>query len=176
MIEQEEARLVQHVMEDSMNTYDERQWVGLEEMMALFAGGDVAIPEEQHLAVKEEVHEEQLVAAFPRELVDQCSTWSCTTTEMDQGVGVKPWCLTPPRSPKHESLPRGEVVQAPLTFQGPPAHLWTMPPYVDLTYEDDDNGGAWRRRRARQQRGATHFIFFLSYVNSVLRAVGPLNY
>ncbi|KAE8821696.1 peroxiredoxin-2F, mitochondrial [Hordeum vulgare] len=52
-------------MEDSMNTYDERQWVGLEEMMTLFAAGDVAIPEEQPMVVKEELREEQPVAAFP---------------------------------------------------------------------------------------------------------------
>ena len=32
----------------------------------------------------------------------------------------------------------GEVVQEPPTFQGP-AHLWTPPPYVDLTGGDDDD-------------------------------------
>ncbi|KAE8774192.1 GATA transcription factor 13 [Hordeum vulgare] len=47
-----------------MNTHDERKWVALEEMMALLTVGDVAIPE-----VKEEVHEEKPVAAFPLELV-----------------------------------------------------------------------------------------------------------
>ena len=36
---------MQRVMEDSMKTHDERQWEGLEEMMALSAAGDVAIPE-----------------------------------------------------------------------------------------------------------------------------------
>ncbi|KAE8800347.1 hypothetical protein D1007_24121 [Hordeum vulgare] len=95
MTEEEEARLVQCVMEDSMNTYDERQWVGLEEMMALSPAGDVAISEEQPVVVKEEVHEEQPVAAFLPELVGQRWTWSCTTTEMSQGVGPEPWCPTP---------------------------------------------------------------------------------
>ncbi|KAE8784617.1 hypothetical protein D1007_41790 [Hordeum vulgare] len=64
--------------------------VGLEEMMALSAAGDVAIPElemadaveEQPVAVKEELHEEQPVAAFHTNLVGQRWTWSCTTTEM----------------------------------------------------------------------------------------------
>ncbi|KAE8795513.1 hypothetical protein D1007_29600 [Hordeum vulgare] len=129
MTEEEEARLVQRVMEDSMNTYDERQWVGLEEMMALSVAGDVAIPEEQPVAFKEEVHEEHPVVAFPSNLVGQRWTRSCTAMEMGQGVGVEPWCPTPSRSPERESLPRREMVQAspaPPTFQEPPAHLWTM--------------------------------------------------
>ncbi|KAE8784739.1 hypothetical protein D1007_41631 [Hordeum vulgare] len=95
-------------------------------MMALSAANDVTIPEEQPVAVKEEVHEEQPVAAFPLELVGQRWTWSCTATEMTQGVGADAWCPMPPRSPEHESSPRREVVQAlraPPTFQGPPAHL-----------------------------------------------------
>ncbi|KAE8813503.1 rRNA N-glycosidase [Hordeum vulgare] len=74
MTKEEEARLVQRVMEDSMNTYDERQWVGLEEMLALSVAGDMAILElemadaieDQPVAVKEEVHEEQPVAALPQ--------------------------------------------------------------------------------------------------------------
>uniref|UniRef100_A0A8I6WIC3 Uncharacterized protein n=1 Tax=Hordeum vulgare subsp. vulgare TaxID=112509 RepID=A0A8I6WIC3_HORVV len=142
MTEEEEARLVQLIMEDSMNTYDERQWVGLEEMMALSAAGDVAIPELEMAAavtVKEEVHEEQRVVAFPPNLVGQRWTWSCTATEMAQGVGAEPWCPTPPRSPERESSPCGQVVQAPPTFEGPSTHPSTMPPYIDLTSDDDDN-------------------------------------
>ncbi|KAE8796139.1 hypothetical protein D1007_28846 [Hordeum vulgare] len=118
MSEEEEARLVQRVMEDSMNTYDERHWVGLEDMMALSAADDVAIPKEQPVAVKE---------------------------EMVQGVRAERWCPTPPRSLESESSPRGEVVQATPalpTFQGPSAHLGTMPPYIDLTSDDDDNDDA----------------------------------
>ncbi|KAE8794827.1 hypothetical protein D1007_30381 [Hordeum vulgare] len=56
MTEEEEARLMQRVMEDSMTTHDERQWSGLDRTMALSAAGDVAIPE----PMKEEV-----VAVFP---------------------------------------------------------------------------------------------------------------
>ncbi|KAE8786945.1 hypothetical protein D1007_39195 [Hordeum vulgare] len=93
-------------MEDSMNTYDECQWVGLEEMMALSATSDVAIPEEQPMAVKEEVHEGQPVAAFPPNPVGQL----CTATKMAQGVGSQPWFPTLSRSPERESWPRGEVV------------------------------------------------------------------
>ncbi|KAE8817738.1 hypothetical protein D1007_04600 [Hordeum vulgare] len=95
-------------------------------MMALSAAGDVAIPKEQPVAVKEEVHEEQPVAAFPLNLVGQRWTWSCMTTEMAQRLGAEPWCSTPTRSPERESSPRGEVVQAPLAppnFEGPSAHL-----------------------------------------------------
>ncbi|KAE8807224.1 hypothetical protein D1007_16540 [Hordeum vulgare] len=38
--EEEEARLMQRVMEDSMMTHDERQWPGLDRAMALSAAGD----------------------------------------------------------------------------------------------------------------------------------------
>ncbi|KAE8803821.1 histone-lysine n-methyltransferase atxr3 [Hordeum vulgare] len=113
-------------------------------MTALSAAGDVAIPEEQPVAMKEEVQEEQPVSRSP-ESGGQRWTWSCTATEMAQGVGAEPWCPMPPQSPERESSMRGEVVQAPLappTFHGSPAHLWTMPPYIDLTGDDDDNGGA----------------------------------
>ncbi|KAE8815934.1 hypothetical protein D1007_06469 [Hordeum vulgare] len=118
MTEEERARLIQRVMEDSMNTYDERQLEGLEEMMALSVAGDVAIAElemadameEQPMAVKEELHEEQPVATFHPNLVGQRWTWSCTATEMAQGVGAEPWCATPSRSSDRESSPRGEVV------------------------------------------------------------------
>ncbi|KAE8769366.1 hypothetical protein D1007_59064 [Hordeum vulgare] len=50
---------------------------------------------------------------------------------------------TPPRSPKREASPREEVLQASFqhnpAHQGPPAHLWTPPPYVDLVSNDDDD-------------------------------------
>ena len=70
MTEEEEARLVVRVMEDSMRTHDERQWEGLEEMLARFAAGEVAIPELEIVA-KEEVAEEPPVAAFHPALVGQ---------------------------------------------------------------------------------------------------------
>ena len=63
MTEEEEAHLVARVMEDSMRTQDERQWEGLEEMMARSAAAEVAIPELEMVA-KEEVMEEAPVAAF----------------------------------------------------------------------------------------------------------------
>ncbi|KAE8816834.1 hypothetical protein D1007_05578 [Hordeum vulgare] len=97
-------------MEGSMNMYDERKWMGLEEMIALSATRDVAIPEEQLVVVKEEVNQEHPVVAFPPELVGQRWTWSCTTTEMAHGVGTEPWCPTPPRSPERESSPRRETL------------------------------------------------------------------
>ena len=132
------------VMEDSMRTHDEHQWVGLEEMMALSAAGDVAIPELEMVA-KEEVMEEPPVVAFHPGLVGQGWTWSCTAEQMAAAVGGN-WCPTPMWSPERDASPREEVVQAPATFQpaapvhrGPPAHLWTPPDYVDLVSDDDDN-------------------------------------
>ena len=56
---------MQRVMEDSMNTHDERQWEGLETMSALYAVDDVAVPELE----MREVLEEQPVAAFHPGLV-----------------------------------------------------------------------------------------------------------
>uniref|UniRef100_A0A8I6YFD2 Uncharacterized protein n=1 Tax=Hordeum vulgare subsp. vulgare TaxID=112509 RepID=A0A8I6YFD2_HORVV len=84
MTAQEEARLMQRVMEDSMMTHDERQWPGLEDAMALSAAGDVAIPE---LKQQEEVMEDAPVAAFPPDLVGQQWSWSYTAPEMAQAVG-----------------------------------------------------------------------------------------
>ncbi|XBI94166.1 hypothetical protein VPH35_030857 [Triticum aestivum] len=115
---EEEARLMARVMEDSMHTHGERQWEGLEEMMALSAGGDVAIPELDMVAT-EEAREEEPVAAFHPGL---------------------------PRSPEGDASPREEVVQAPAfqpapAYHGPPAHFWTPPEYVDLVSDDDDIGG-----------------------------------
>ncbi|XBI67148.1 hypothetical protein VPH35_046557 [Triticum aestivum] len=130
MTDEEEARLLQRVMDDSMNTHDERQWDGLEEAMALSA-----------------------VAAAFQPLLGQGWGWSCTAPGMAAGVGVN-WCPTPPRSPEREASPREEVVQpreevvqAPPAVQPapvhhtPPAHLWTPPEYVDLVSDDDDTGG-----------------------------------
>ncbi|XBJ24394.1 hypothetical protein VPH35_002293 [Triticum aestivum] len=42
MTDEEEAHLMARVMEDSMYTHDERQWEGLEEMMAHSAVGEMA--------------------------------------------------------------------------------------------------------------------------------------
>ncbi|XBH58040.1 hypothetical protein VPH35_079544 [Triticum aestivum] len=152
MTAEEEARLMQRVMEDSMNTHDERQWHGLEEAMALSAVGDVAFPEMEMVAVKEEERTEEAmeaepVAAFHPGLVGQQWSWSCTAPEMAGVVGGVNWCPTPPRSPEREASPREEVVQAPPAVQpapvyhAPPAHLWTPPAYVDLVSDDDDAGG-----------------------------------
>ena len=58
------------VLEDSMHTHDERQWEGLEEMTALSAAGDVAIPELEMVAA-EGVMEEAPVATFHPDLVGQ---------------------------------------------------------------------------------------------------------
>ena len=69
------------VLEDSMHTHGERQWVGLEEMTALSAAGDVAIPELE-MVPKEEVVEEPPVAAFHPGLVGQGWSWSCTAEQM----------------------------------------------------------------------------------------------
>ncbi|KAF7055727.1 hypothetical protein CFC21_063217 [Triticum aestivum] len=146
MTAEEGARLMARVLEDSMHTHDERQWKGLEEMTALFAVGDVAIPELE-MVPKEEVVEEPPVAAFHPGLVGQGWSWSCTAEQMAAAVGGVNWCPTPPRSPERDASPREEVVQAPATFHpaapvhpGPPAHLWTPPDYVDLVSDDDDIG------------------------------------
>ena len=61
---------MQRVMEDSMNTHDERQWPGLEEKMTLSASGDVAIPELDMVAAEEPM-EDAPVAAFHPDLVGQ---------------------------------------------------------------------------------------------------------
>ncbi|KAE8790121.1 hypothetical protein D1007_35638 [Hordeum vulgare] len=85
---------MQCVMEDSVMTHDERQWPGLEDVMALCAAGDIAIPE---LMKEEEVMEEAPVAAFPPDLVGQQLSWSCTALEMAHAVGGMNWGPTPPR-------------------------------------------------------------------------------
>ncbi|XBI77951.1 hypothetical protein VPH35_087728 [Triticum aestivum] len=145
MTAEEEACLVQRVMEDSMNTHDKWQWDGLEEAMSLSAAGDVAFPELQLAAMTEDAMEKETPAAF-QGLLGHGWGWSCTATEMAAGVGVN-WCATPPWSPKREASPREEVVQAPPAFQvapvyhAPPAHLWTPPDYVDLVSDDDDTSG-----------------------------------
>ncbi|KAI5005065.1 hypothetical protein ZWY2020_032308 [Hordeum vulgare] len=137
MTEEEEARLMQHVMEDSMMTHDERQSPGLDRAMALYAAGDVAIPEH--------MEEEEEVAAFPPDLVGVSWSWSCTASKMAQAVGAVNWCPTLPRSPERYASPREEVLQAPASFQPAPAHhgssahLWTPPAYVDLVSDGDDN-------------------------------------
>uniref|UniRef100_A0A8I6WJ87 Uncharacterized protein n=1 Tax=Hordeum vulgare subsp. vulgare TaxID=112509 RepID=A0A8I6WJ87_HORVV len=144
MTAQEEARLMQRVMADSMITHDERQWPGLEDAMALSAVGDVAIPE---LTESEEVMEDAPVAAFHPDLVGQQWSWSCTAPEMAHAVGGVNWCPTPPRSPERDVSTREEVVQAPASFQPtlahhePSAHLWTPPAYVDLVSDGDDTDG-----------------------------------
>ncbi|KAE8809514.1 hypothetical protein D1007_13800 [Hordeum vulgare] len=80
MTEEEEAWLMQRVMEDSLMMHDGRQWRGLEDVMALSAAGDVAIPKQ--------MEEEEVVAAFPPDLVGQQWSWSCTAPEMTQAVGA----------------------------------------------------------------------------------------
>uniref|UniRef100_A0A8I6WKJ9 Uncharacterized protein n=1 Tax=Hordeum vulgare subsp. vulgare TaxID=112509 RepID=A0A8I6WKJ9_HORVV len=136
MTEEEETRLMQRVMEDSMMTHDERQWPGLDRTMALSAAGDAAIPEQM---------EEEVVVAFPLDLVGASWSWSCTVPEMAQAVGAVNWCPTPPRSLERDASPREEVLQAPASFQpapahqGLPAHLWTPPAYVDLVSDGDDD-------------------------------------
>ena len=55
MTEEEEAWLIQRVMEDSMNMQYERQWEGLDTMLALSVADDMAVPELEMMDVKEEV-------------------------------------------------------------------------------------------------------------------------
>ncbi|KAE8802729.1 ADP-ribosylation factor-related protein 1 [Hordeum vulgare] len=98
---EEEARLIQRVMEDSMATHDERQWPGLNRAMALCAAHDVAIPE---------LMEEEEVVAFPSELVGALWGWSCTAPKMAQAVGAVNSCPTPPRSSEREASPWEEVL------------------------------------------------------------------
>ncbi|KAE8767279.1 hypothetical protein D1007_61385 [Hordeum vulgare] len=77
MTEEEEAPLMQRVMEDSMMTRDEHQWPILDRAMALSAADDVAIPEKM---------EEEEVVAFPSDLVGASCEWSCTAPEMAHAV------------------------------------------------------------------------------------------
>ncbi|KAE8787954.1 hypothetical protein D1007_16685 [Hordeum vulgare] len=97
---------------------------------------DVAIPEPM----------EEEMATFPPELIGALWGWSCTAPEMAQAVGVVKWCPTPPQSLEREASPREEVLQASFqhapAHQGPSAHLWTPPPYIDLVSDDggDDTG------------------------------------
>ncbi|KAE8770069.1 hypothetical protein D1007_58258 [Hordeum vulgare] len=98
MTEEEEAHLIQRVLEDSKNTHDERQWMGLDTMLTLSAAGDVAVLEVKMTNVKEEVLEEYPAASFHPGLVGQRWSWSCTTTDMADAVGVGFWCPTPLRS------------------------------------------------------------------------------
>ncbi|KAE8772651.1 hypothetical protein D1007_55277 [Hordeum vulgare] len=101
MTEEEEARLMQRVIEDSMTTHDERQRSGLDCAMAFSAAGDVAIPEQM---------EEEEVASFPPKLVGASWGWSCTASEMAQAVGAVNWCPTQPRSSERDASPREEVL------------------------------------------------------------------
>ena len=78
---------MQRVMEDSMNTHDERQRPGLEKTMALSAAGDVVIPELEMMRT-EKVMEEEPVAAFQSGLVGHGWSWSYTGPEMADVVGV----------------------------------------------------------------------------------------
>ncbi|XP_044377392.1 uncharacterized protein [Triticum aestivum] len=102
MTEEEEARLIRRVMEDSMSTHDERQWDGLESALALSTTGDVAILELE-LDVKEEVQEEIVeepsVTVWNPCLVGQWWSWSCTVPEMADSVGIGPWSAKPQQSP-----------------------------------------------------------------------------
>ncbi|KAE8810364.1 ADP-ribosylation factor-related protein 1 [Hordeum vulgare] len=85
MTEEQEARLIQRVMKDSVATHDERQWPGLDHAMALSAAGDVAILEPK---------EEEEVAAFPVDLVGALWGWSCSAPEMARAVEAVNWCPT----------------------------------------------------------------------------------
>ena len=89
-------------MDGSMQTHDERQWEGIEKMMARSAAGEVAIPELEMVAA-EEAMEEEPVAAFHPGLVGQGWSWSCTAEQMAAAVGGVNWCPTPPRSPEREA-------------------------------------------------------------------------
>ncbi|KAE8809824.1 rRNA N-glycosidase [Hordeum vulgare] len=75
MTQEEEVQLIQCLLEESKDTHDERQWVGLDTMLALSAGGDVAVPELEMMDVKEEMKEEvledQIVTVFHLGLVGQ---------------------------------------------------------------------------------------------------------
>ncbi|KAE8770890.1 hypothetical protein D1007_57265 [Hordeum vulgare] len=101
MTEEVEAELMRFVMEDSISTHNERQWVGLKMALTLSATGDVAIPElKQAAVVKEEVQEEVMdeppLAAWNPQLVGQQWDWSTTTSEMADTIGVGPWAPMAP--------------------------------------------------------------------------------
>ncbi|KAE8808651.1 hypothetical protein D1007_14722 [Hordeum vulgare] len=96
MIKEEEAKLMRRIMKDSMNTYDERQREGLETQLALSTAGDMAIPELEMAdvvkkEVQEEVEEEPPIAAWNPHLVAQQWSWSSTTSDITDSLGVNPW-------------------------------------------------------------------------------------
>ncbi|KAE8808527.1 hypothetical protein D1007_14914 [Hordeum vulgare] len=142
MTEQEEAELMRRVMEDSTNTHDERQWVGLDTTLALSVVDDATILElEQAAMVKEEVMDELPLATWNPQLVGQQWGWSNTVPEMVDTLGVGQCSGTPSRSPKHEQEPWEEVLQTPLVplvSHELPAHLWQPSPYVDLISDDNE--------------------------------------
>ncbi|KAE8797332.1 hypothetical protein D1007_27584 [Hordeum vulgare] len=101
MTQEEEADLMRRVMEGSMNTHEERQWVGLETTLALSPAGDVAIRElEQAAVVKEEVKEEVVdeppLAAWNPQLLGHQWGWWATMPKMADTLGVMPWSTPPP--------------------------------------------------------------------------------
>ncbi|KAE8812376.1 hypothetical protein D1007_10741 [Hordeum vulgare] len=113
MTEEEEAELMCRVMEDSMNTHNERQWVSLETALAHSATDDVAIPElEQAAMVKEEVKEEEVneppLYAWTPQLLGRQWDWPATTPKVANTLGVGPWLATSSRSPEPEQEPRKE--------------------------------------------------------------------
>ncbi|KAE8815512.1 ADP-ribosylation factor-related protein 1 [Hordeum vulgare] len=136
MTEEEEVSLIQRLMEDSMATHDERQWPGMDCAMPSLR------PARRHPRADGGGGGGRVPAGASG------ASWgrSCTTPEMAQAVGAVNWCPTPPRSPEQEASPREEVLQASFehapAHQGPPAHLWMPPPYVDLVSDggDDDIG------------------------------------
>ncbi|KAE8766665.1 hypothetical protein D1007_62069 [Hordeum vulgare] len=128
MTAQEEAWLMQRVMEYFMMTHDERQWPGLEDAMALSVSSDVVI----HELVKEEEVMEDAPVVVP-------SGSGGPTMELvvhGAGDGARSrgvnWCPTPPRSPERDVSPREEVLHAPASFQPAPAPTDPGPP-LDAT-------------------------------------------
>ncbi|KAE8772843.1 putative histone-lysine N-methyltransferase ATXR3 [Hordeum vulgare] len=115
MTVEEEEELVRSVMKDSMNTHNEAQWEGLQQMIAISTARDIAIPE-YDVVVKEEAmdgmqqQEEEGTTPWNPALIGQSYSWMETIPCTQKPMHVATW------SP---SLQREEVVQAPM--QAPPA-------------------------------------------------------
>ena len=130
--------------------------MGLEEMLALLATGDVYIPElDVKKEVKEDVMEEAMEDRPPTPVWNGGMyelSWSWTTTvpcilllslSPAPRVARAPWSPPPPHPPCSTYRGHRASLGDAMTFLGPPSHLWTPPTYIDLTKDDDgEDGGA----------------------------------
>lgn len=119
--DEEQDKVLKKMLEDSK--LDEfKEWYSLDVQLALYAAGEVAIPEpEDGVVVEEEMQEEPI---WKPALVGYSWTWMTAMPVMSEyvpapamWVGVKMW--SPP-------------------CQAPSAHLWQPPPFLVLNTDESD--------------------------------------